>query len=351
MFGRCLTNRPARWPRVTLPLCLGLGLAMGPGCRANVDDSLVEIQYAVQPDSTCNFGVNNAPLGAGTYDPTIAQKQDGFLLGLVLRNNLEARSQEPLTLDSTVNVRNRFNDMKVIGFEGCWAQNNGASGTLRSAKNGQVLDCSRLPNQSGSLSSSGQLDEGGAAQGLSYVRVLTLPHLQQIFGAAFSPADLPARGLFTVPSFDANANLNCFGLAPAAPNDPNGRAAAWGSKYPASREASVLVQLRAVLASQAGETLHSGWFAIPITLCPGCAKAACGNLQQRQCPLPCPTGAPCSGGTCTVGTATVPCSYQPEMTGYLNDLLAPAACLPAQFGGPPLCTTKSVGCPTSFLAQ
>jgi hypothetical protein len=193
MFGRCLTNRPARWPRVTLPLCLGLGLAMGPGCRANVDDSLVEIQYAVQPDSTCNFGVNNAPLGAGTYDPTIAQKQDGFLLGLVLRNNLEARSQEPLTLDSTVNVRNRFNDMKVIGFEGCWAQNNGASGTLRSAKNGQVLDCSRLPNQSGSLSSSGQLDEGGAAQGLSYVRVLTLPHLQQIFGAAFSPADLPAR--------------------------------------------------------------------------------------------------------------------------------------------------------------
>ena len=179
-------------------------------CRAYNDDSLVQIQTAVKADSSCNLAASNPSSYAGTYDPIASaqmQGEDGYVLGLVLRNNLEGRADEPLTLDTVTNVRNRFNDMKVLGFEGCWAQNDGSIQPVTAALGAKVLNCDALPKQSGTLPAIGSLDEGGDAQGAVSVRVLTLRHLRQLFGDGFSPFELPARGRYAVPGYDGNSTF------------------------------------------------------------------------------------------------------------------------------------------------
>ena len=322
------------------------GILLLGACRANVDGARVEIQASVLPDSGCTFNTGNQLGGPASFDPQVPGAEAGFLLALLLRNNLETRGEDTLLLDNAVNLRNRVHDLSVVGFEGCWAQYGGDLGTPRQ---GAVLDCDQLSGSRATLPASGEVPEGSAQSSIILVRVLTQAHLKQLFGASFDAPALPPRGSYSQPDVDGNPQ-GYYGIAPAAPGSDAGRPAAWGDKYPATLRAPVVVQLRAVLATQTGETVHSSWFVMPITICPGCALAACGDLVQRRCPLPCADGSACNSGVCTIGGATSPCAYGPRMTGYVNDVQAPAACLPAQMQSLPLCLTQPRGCPTTFAS-
>ncbi len=323
------------------------GLLLLAGCRASPQDIGVQILSAVSPDASCALTISGTPIGAGLYDPIAAAglpEEEGYLLALMLRNNFQGRADAPVTLDSITNLRNRANDVKVEGFEACWALASTVTGRGPSGLQGEPLNCAALPTQSARLPANGSIDEGGAALGVVTTRILTLAHLRALFGPEHDPASLPPRGRYSVAGTDGK-DLFRYGLAPAAPGPVAGRPAAWGSGYPETLRAEVIVQVRAILSASAGDGLHSGWFSFVITVCPGCQVAACGDLVERKCPLPCADGSACASGVCPGG----PCQYAPQISGYFNDLNGPTACLPAQGGSPPLCETQKVGCPLTYF--
>jgi hypothetical protein len=324
-----------------LPLALAWSLQILSGCRVDTNAAMVEIQRAVAPDPTCIFAPTNATAAVGVYDPLVDPK--GFKLVLLLRNNLQARTDNPELLDQSVNVRNRVNDVSVVGFEGCWAQFSGDVTAYGTYTNSSLLDCTKLPNQSGSIVASGQADEGGLGTTLAYVDILTPTHLKQIFGSAFDAVNLPRTGPYSAVGFDNKAQ-NYYSLTPTPPDNVATRAKQWGQNYPASVLAPVVVQLRAVLTTQSGDVIRSGWFSYLIKVCPGCVDNSCGDLVQKICPTGvCTDGSACLNGSCTVGGLTTPCPTSPQFSGNLPAYPG-TVCLPAQGYSSPDCTSHKVGC-------
>ncbi len=316
-------------------LLLGLG-----SCRVDQESSMIDILGAVAPDDACKFAAENAPLPGGLYDPLA--DGSGFKLVLALRNNLPTQAEEPSLLDGTVNIRPRANGVSIQGFEACWAQMQGSLSAFGAAAAGNRLDCSSLPGQSATLAASGSIDPGGTDLALTTVTVLTGAHLQQLFGRDFAPTAIPVQGAQSQVQPDGSS-LMLYNPALADPADPNSRSPAWGANYPTTVAAPVLVQLRAVLTRQSGDTTYSGWFTFPITVCPGCVTSSCGPLVQKSCDTVCSDGSPCSSDhTCTIGGVVSACPQAPRFSGstaYLRGL-----CLPAQALTPADCTTNKVGC-------
>ncbi|HET6343892.1 MAG TPA: hypothetical protein VFH51_03120 [Myxococcota bacterium] len=312
------------------------------GCLAASEGNALEIQHVIAPDDACKFATTNNFLPEGYYDPMLLAKAGvapRYTLPLLLRNNLQKRDDDPVML-GTVNVRGRTGGAHLVGFEGCWYRYAGDVTKFGTFTNGaEIVDCATIPNQSGTILASQNLDEGGDAQ-LAGISILELAHLKSIFGDSFDPAAIPDVGEVSVTDMD-NVTRDYFSRLPSPPTDPATRAQAWGERWPTSYEAPVVVQLRAITQLQSGQTLRSNWFPFLIKICMGCLYNGCPALEKQTCNRgACPDGSNCPAGTngvCPNNTGV--CAPVPLFSGNLP---TPSACLPAQFGG--VACSAPVGC-------
>ena len=323
---------------VNLRNCLALGLMALAACRTDANGVMVEIRRAIGPDSTCLYNVANPAVPYGYYDPTIQPLNDGYLLYLAVRNNMEKRSSDTSLMDGITPVRPEGNSYQVVGVEGCWTQFDPNSTSQTAYENGLVADCNSLPGQSGSIPVSISLDDG-AIEALVGVKVLTPEHLKQIFGPSFDAKRIPRLGASSTSINGAPANV--FSYKTTDPNNAN-RDVSWGENYPKNRLASVLLQLRTVGRVQGGGLVHSGWFSYQINICPGCSQDPCGMLIQRSCIGTCAEGVCPASGVCANGS---PCPVVTLFSGKQPDYNAPDVCEPWQNFGKTDCTV-SVGCPS-----
>jgi hypothetical protein len=313
------------------------------GCLAASEGNVLEIQHVIAPDDSCKLSVTNNFLPEGYYDPMLLAKggvQPYYNLPLLLRNNLQKRDDNAAMMGS-VNVRGRTNGAHLVGFEGCWYQYAGdvtKFGTY--THGGEIVDCDTIPNQSATIPASQNLDEGGDAQ-LAGISVLNLAHLKSIFGDNFDPSAIPDVGEIDQTSVDG-AVRTFYTRLPSPPTDTATRDAAWGERWPASYEAPVVVQLRAITQLQSGQTLRSNWFPFLIKICMGCLYNGCAALEKLTCNRgACPDGSDCpagANGVCPNNSGT--CA---PVSLFSGNLPSPSACLPAQFGGV-TCDARPLGC-------
>jgi hypothetical protein len=201
------------------------------------------------------------------------------------------------------------------------------------------------------------VDEGGG-QGLVQLRVLDIAALRQLFGQNYTPLQIPITGryLYADPSVNpqvANGSQqtgvrNAYSFTTEDPANLSGRSAFWGDKYPARRDTTIMVQMRANLQMQSGERMTSNWFTLPITVCTGCMQDYCGPLVEEVCARgPCSDGTEClSTGLCANSTLT--CSPAVLYSGARPDFYGQTGtppCMPAQgFTSATPLTCTPVGC-------
>lgn len=325
-----------RWPRylVMLAPLLLITCVDGNGIQ-------VEIVHTLIPDTTCKLSTAGDTLFSGSYDPVFRADYELFLL---LRNNTMARDDAP-QLSGQTNIRERANDVQVIGFEGCWQNMDPSSNPNSFGRyaSGTALDCSTLTSKASLPVQSATVEEG-SGQTIFQVNVLSTPHLQQLFGTAFNPPALRQIGRVAEDLNGDGDTLDTdevtFKTDVTSPFVVATRAAAWGT-FPASYTATVVVQVRAVLKKQSGPVFYSNWFAFPIDLCMGCTQSACGDLLQKPCAAAtgtCGDGTPCAL-TSPACPGAVPSTCPLQLQGQVPSFTA--ACLPGQFLTATTCTDQA----------
>ena len=353
-----------RWRTVWLVVVMTCSMPLG-SCMVDGNNLVGEILYPVSPDASCQVQVSNPPTTAGEYDPGFYDqnyRQPSYHMWVILRNNMQKQADQVQSLGQT-NIHPAANDLQVVGFEGCWFFDNPQNPNfgIGAFAKGQTVDCSTLPNQSGSLPTAQITADEGQGLGLYEIDVLPLNALQQIFGADFNPAAIPIIGPYAIPVglvSEPNSAYR-FSFLSSDPSDPNNRDANWGKVYPANREATVVVQLRAVMHDQTGGVLYSGWFSYPIRLCVGCffARACDVDLQRSLCAGTfCPDGTPCLTATenatfaCPNSTPPLAQGACPQVYEFIGTSAYPnysAACHPAQASqstGQALAQCQTVAC-------
>jgi hypothetical protein len=304
--------------------------------------SYVELLHAVEPDTSCKFAIDNPVSSQGFYDPTVNLSQ-GYYATFALQNNLAKAGDDIVSAGEITNVHGEVNDLRVMGFEGCWYSVDDTTFPYGADSNGMV-DCARLPGQSGWLPVTQTVAEGLDKQ-VATVSVLDLVHLRQVFGEGFDPIKIPPEGSLKLPNYsttDPNLQYN-YSASTESPADLATRSPFWGANYPQHRDATVHLQVRARMMTQSGELYWSNWAVLPITICPGCLQNSCGLLQPRVCARgPCASGAACLyNGTCADGTS---CSNATLLSGTVPNFGATGTCLPAQgYLSLPI-TCVNVGC-------
>jgi hypothetical protein len=326
-------------------------------CHMNNEALRVELISAIEPDTQCAYTPTNARYSHGIYDPTVNQAQ-GYELAFVLRNNMQSASEALVSDGPLANVNRRSHDVQLLSFEGCWYLPSAIAEGDFDGREGEQVACKTLPLQSGTLVTSGRIDEGEGTN-VATVQVLDLAALRSVFGPSFSPMDIPPKGLFVWP--DPTLNPQVAGLpqttpvtyayrfGPQSTSGSVDRSAAWGENFPMQSAATVVVQLRANLQMQSGEAMATNWISIPITVSPGSQQDFCGPLVQKVCARgPCADGTPClNTGLC--GDTSLLCSpitllsgTRPDFDG-INAIQPP--CLPAQkFPTALAVTCLPVGC-------
>lgn len=312
-------------------------------CKTQMDPSYVEITGAVKPDATCLFSATNSVLGAGYFDPTVANP-GGFQAGIVLKNNLPVASDDTVALFEVSNIHSEINDMQLLGFEGCWFDAAEASQNSRISDQNGFVNCDQYPDQSGWLVANQTVADGQTSQ-VIVLNLLSEGQLKQIFGSTFDPSLIPIEGE-VAGSYVASSDPNLqggFSYDTESPADTNTRSIYWGEKYPTQRDALVLVQIRAHLQSQSGAYYKSNWFTLPITVCPGCLQNTCGILVPKVCARgACSDSSICSSaGTCSDGST---CANTVLMSGERPNFTTGTSCLPAQNLGLVPITCESIGC-------
>lgn len=317
------------------------GALAATGCHITNSALQTELLAAIEPSDSCDYSISGVPYTLGSYDPQVNDGQ-GYELTLLVRNNVQQMQAESAGADADKGDGPHARDLLVTSMEGCWYTAESLSAYGATQRGGELIDCATVPLQSGSIPVTTRVEEGS---GMAYVTVQVLPvaALKAIFGADFSPTELPVRGTFldTDPSVNAQvANLPnngeprlAYSFAAQSPANPMTRSRFWGAKYPDHADATVMVQLRANVQLQSGQTQVSNWFSLPITVCPGCMAERCGPLVQKICARgPCADGTPClSTGLCadtslTCAPLTVFSGRKPDYFGQLGT----RPCLPAQ---------------------
>lgn len=330
---------------------------LGSSCSGNDTLRALQLRQALVANDSCKFEAANSAMSTGFFDPSLATAGN-YQLGLLLQNNMSLSSTEVTAWSTTSNMSLNQHQLQTHAVEGCWFVA-GVAGTpdLEASKDGSLVDCATLPAaQRGMLPSSIAVDEGGT-QGVLSVNVLDLEQMRALFGQTFSPRNIPVIGAYRSrdPFVNSSAATGVAGAADysgysyfpqePAPQASGTRDPAWGERYPDSHEAKVVFQLRVVGQTAAGGLLRSNWVVIPITVCPKCLGAQCGDLVEKPCARgPCPDGSPClKDGTCADKTAT--CSFTVLYSGAIPDYSTEGLCLPAQaFAGTTAPTCLPVGC-------
>lgn len=335
-------------------LCLCLGSFSG--CQVNNEALRTEVLNAVLPDTQCAYTTTNTGYTSGYYDPTVDGGM-GYSLALVLRNNMMAAADNPVAAAEITNINSRAHDVQVTSFDGCWFNADDEAAYGGTGQDAKTADCNDLPEQRGRMLAFANVEEGGGL-GLIQLRVLDLTALRQIFGTDYTPSLIPTTGKYTYldPSVNplvANGNQtsavrSAYAFAPEDPVDLVGRSVYWGAKYPAQRDAAVIVQLRANMVTQSGEHITGNWFRFPITVCTGCLQDYCGPLVEEVCAKgPCSDGTEClSTGLCANSSLT--CAPVTLYSGSRPDFYGASGttpCLPAQgFTSTTPLTCTPVGC-------
>jgi len=323
------------------PLLLALGLCPLWGCKVQNESLRAEVLSAVLPDSQCLFSTTNSPYASGYYDPTVDGGQ-GYALTLLMRNNMRVPDDDPVALGEIANIHGRAHDVKVTSLDACWYPADLIDTYGASSPDGQLLDCSTIPEQSATIPTFANLDEGGSL-GLVQLKVLDIAALRGLFGATYSPLQIPITGryLYADPSVNpqvANGSQqtgvrNAYSFSSEDPSNLSGRSTFWGDKYPARRDVTIMVQVRANMQMQSGERMTSNWFTFPITVCTGCMQDYCGPLVEEVCARgPCSDGTEClSTGLCA--NSALICSPVVLYSGARPDFYGQtgaAPCMPAQ---------------------
>lgn len=341
--------------RQTIMACSMLGWLAG--CQVNNEALRAEVITAVLPDATCGYAVNNPSYSRGFYDPTVDGGQ-GFLVTMLLRNNMQQPDDEKIALPTqTDNINRRAHDVQVTSYDACWYFADAIDSYSAENMSGEAIDCSTIPEQSARIPALGRVDEN-SGMALVQTQVLELSALRSLFGTNFNPTGIPALGRSTYedPSVNpqvANGSQDtkerfAYSFLTEDPGNLAGRSTFWGSKYPAQRNVEVVVQMRANLQLQSGEKMHSNWFTLPVTVCTGCLQDYCGPLVEETCARgPCSDGTDClSTGLCanpalTCSAITLYSGARPDFKGQPG--LRP--CLPAQgFSSTTPLTCEPVGC-------
>lgn len=329
----------------------GATLALA-GCKVDTSARLLTLRNAVVPGTDCSYTVSNPTMTDGYYDPAI-DGGGGATFAFLVENYGAATGDELVSASPqgfVANVDVTRHNAQLEAVEGCFFATNTLDAPdygLRA--DGSVIDCDKLPQAQRSLAFTGITVEEGKGLAVFTVRALMLSQLRALFGDTFDPANIPVVGPIgeaPTASDTASALPQAYSLTPAQPLDPATRSAAWGSNYPKENTATVLLQLRARAKMQSGGTVHSNWYVLPVTVCPGCLRDACGPLLKKVCARgPCQDGSPClADGTCAAGSPLY-CAPIELLSGKLANWHQPGSCLPAQNppGNPgPLC--DDVGC-------
>ena len=305
--------------RRVLGSCLLLILA---SCNVEAGASL-EVVGVAELDASCDIG---APptlyMSRDLYDPR------GFIDGgvpgayelpLNIKNDLVLAEQDPYTNGfSANNDRPDTNDIEIVGFDVCWFRADPESGNAATQygtwESGvpDSLKCDALPaSQKAVVPASGYIKAGGGLLGIG-IEVLDLAALQSLYGSAFEPASIPARGLV-----EPGSSLYSF-----MPGDPSlaTRDAAWGN-YPSQFDAPVVLQAQAIGKTQDGSSQRSDWVVFPVDVCVGCLADYCGYLNVTT--TPCTVG----GGTQLVGEAVdLANDCRPAQQGHITCLDSWTSC-------------------------
>lgn len=336
-------------------LIMYAALFAGQSCLTDLDASYVEIQRAVAPTTTCQFAIGNNPQAYGVYDPALDYLSNGpagYSLSLVVRNNLELSSSDTLTFGPLANARDQATNVEIVGLEGCWYQYAGDVQQLGNYQNGELVDCTSIPAQAGSIPVGQEIDANLGQQVIG-VLVLTPDVLRTIFGTGFNIAAVinnSANWSYNPNNLTVGSSI--FPGQLAAPGNSNTRDPNWGANYPTTLNAPIVVQLRAVYTDQGGRTGHSNWFPYVINYCPTCLIDPCGPSSVIKCPqATCANASACGSGantangdlTCSDGTQ---CSGIIALNGPLVTYIA--ACLPSQGdAGTAITCTPTNQCPTT----
>jgi len=323
------------------PLLFALCLSPLWSCKVPNESLRVELLSAVLPDSQCQFTTNNNPYSSGYYDPTVDGGQ-GYGIALLLRNNMQKPDEDPIQSGSIPNINRRSHDVKVTSLEACWYLADQVDAHGERSEDGQLIDCSTLPEQSANLPVYANVDEGGGF-GIVQANVLDIAALRQVFGANYAPQKIPIVGRYSLADPSVNPQVangsqttgvrSGYSFATEEPTDLASRSAFWGDKHPARRDVTLIVQMRANMQMQSGERMTSNWFTMPISVCTGCMQDYCGPLVEQVCARgPCADGTEClSTGVCADSALT--CApivlYSGERPDFFGQT-GTAPCMPAQ---------------------
>lgn len=334
------------------------------GCKMDDNTRMLTVRNAVVPSTDCSFMPTNAAITQGFYDPWV-NSGGGATFAFVVENFISAAEDEPVAISPTGFVTNadaHRHDAQIEGIEGCFFLTNGldnANYTLRA--DGSMVDCQSLPEAQRRLELLGMTaSEGSKASAQRRVvvslRTLSLTDLRQLFGDGFDPSNIPVVGEQVATDVSRNSSVAgqpqeaavaySYSYTPQEPVDVAGRSATWGAKYPQSRQARVVLQLRARARLLSGGTIHSNWYNFPVEVCPGCMRDMCGALVQKVCGRGvCTDGTPCmSDGSCAAGSP-VYCTPISVFSGSLPNFAVESACLMAQnYPGTVGPTCEDVGC-------
>ena len=342
--------------RSAVVVCASLALF---GCRADTAARMLTLRTALLPSSQCGFLIDNDAVSDGYYDPWL-NAGEGAVFGLLVENFTGATGDELVGqspqgfVDNVETVRH---NAQIEAVEGCFFATNTLNAPPHQLRgDGSVIDCATLPEAQRRVDFvSNTVDEGSGKTAIT-VRALEMRSLRALFGDTFDPLAIPVIGAsvstdpWVNPSAAGLTQLlpvsQAYSLAPAQPGNPATRSAAWGQFYPTQSTATVLLQVRVRAKMQSGSTVHSNWYILPVTVCPGCLRDYCGPLVQKVCGRGvCTDGTPCmSDGTCAAGSPAY-CTPIQLMSGTIANWHVEGACLPAQnYPGAKGPTCEEVGC-------
>jgi hypothetical protein len=249
--------------------------AIGSMTCADVDSGvMVQILFVQRPaESTCAYTPESTSADVvGFYDPA---GTDGIVVGVTIQNNLAATDEDPVECPGGgTTCQASGNRILIQGFDTCWFKASAAPADT---------GCDDVSSsQARFVGGSGFIDAG--QRGVAGFRALNHEDLGALYGPAFAPFNIPARGIF----LDTNDNLIKYTDGPELPHTSG----AWGTFPAETSQDSIVLRFRATVKLQDGDTFKSNWFDYPVTICPRCMFGFCAPKVLKQCFERC-NGGPC----------------------------------------------------------
>ncbi|MFC1611615.1 hypothetical protein ACFL6C_11705 [Myxococcota bacterium] len=311
---------------------LGLIIVVASGCSAE-GGTLLQITHVPTRDSSCNFEIGKF-LHTGFYDPrgVLDVAPLGYVHEVSITNRAAVAGEGNQTIDA--------NDAHILGFDACWFRADPEStyasfyefGGFDSGVPDEVR-CENLPDANKRFVASGGTIAAGGAEAIFGVTLLGETVLKGMYGSAFEPENLPAKGVLNSAVVGEG-----YSHQPAdGPEKP--RDAGWG-EFPETQPARVIVQVRARAKLQSGNNVESNWFVFPVDVCVGCVSDICGMPLLTECPGndPCPDASSCepkcqtNGPICVPGEACDTSTDPPALCPLVGECEDGSACTPGDWG-------------------